>query len=220
MKAFYGYFSAIVIVVVALSVLFAGCTQPAGQPAPAATTPAAQAPAPVAAGTGTNAVSLPYGVNLSVPADWTQAAPLAPGIRDYGTTTVNVANFFSPVIVPGKPATYTSFGVDVDQNPGTDFEKYFNTATLAVGKTYSLPIQNSAQSITLKVSGYKTYELDFQTADVRGSYYFTYTGNAMYIFAFKSPNDQATVQAAQGEITDIVKSITINPPNAVVTQHR
>ena len=42
----------------------------------------------------------------------------------------------------------------------------------------------------------------------------------MYIFAFKVPNKPRAVQVFQGAIVDIYKSIRINPPSVVVTQHR
>ena len=164
--------------------------------------------------------SLPYGVTISVPADWTRQDVLTSGVRDYGTTTVNIANFYSPNAIPGDQASYIALSVDVDQNPGADFEKYFNNATLAVEKTYGVPTQVEAHSYTITISGYKSYELDFQTAEVKGTYIFTSTENGMYIFAFKVPNKPLAVQAFQGEIVDIYKSIRINPPTVDVTQHR
>jgi hypothetical protein len=164
--------------------------------------------------------SLPYGVTISVPADWTRQDVLSSGVRDYGTTTLNIANFYSPHAITGDPASYTSLSVDVDQNPGADFEKYFNNATLAVGKTYGVPTQIEAHSYTIPISGYKSYELDFQTDEVKGTYIFTSTENGMYIFAFKVPNKPRAVRVFQGAIVDIYKSIRINPPTVVVTQHR
>jgi len=224
MKTFFGNpcIGIAVVMLVAVSVLFTGCTQPAGQQIPLATgSPGGNsgqgAPAPVS--TGVNE-SLPYGVNISVPADWTRQDVLTSGVRDYGTTTVNIANFYSPAAIPGDQASYIALSVDVDQNPGADFEKYFNNATLAVGKTYGVPIQIEAHSYTITISGYKSYELDFQTAEVKGTYIFTSTENGMYIFAFKVPNKPLAVQAFQGEIVDIYKSIRINPPIVDVPPHR
>jgi len=224
MKTFFGYpcIGIAVVVLVAAAVLFTGCTQPDGQQTPLATgSPGGNsgqgAPAPLV--TKVNA-SLPYGVNISVPADWTRQDVLSIGARDYGTTTVNIANFYSPSAIPGDPASYTTLSVDVDQNPGADFEKYFNNATLAVGKTYGVPIQMEAHSYTITISGYKSYELDFQTAEVKGTYIFTSTENGMYIFAFKVPNKPRAVQAFQAEIVDIYKSIRINPLTVEVPRHR
>jgi hypothetical protein len=217
-----------VIVLVVIAVLFTGCTSPTDQKIPPATgspgvTAGQGAPAPastdVPATKGVSA-SLPYGVTISVPADWTRQDVLSSGVRDYGTTTLNIANFYSPNAITGDPASYTSLSVDVDQNPGADFEKYFNNATLAVGKTYGVPTQIEAHSYTIPISGYKSYELDFQTDEVKGTYIFTSTENGMYIFAFKVPNKPRAVRVFQGAIVDIYKSITINPPTVVVTQHR
>jgi hypothetical protein len=224
MKTFSGYpcISIAIVVLVAVSVLFTGCTQPAGQQTPRATGPPGVttgqgAPAPVSTDVS---ASLPYGVTISVPADWTRQDVHTGGVRDYGTTTLNIANFYSPNAIPGDKASYTSLSVDVDQYPGADFEKYFNNATLAVAKTYGDPTTVEAHSYTIPISGYKSYELDFQTAEVKGTYIFTSTENGMYIFAFKVPNKRLAVQAFQGAIVDIYKSIKINPPTVVVTQHQ
>jgi hypothetical protein len=210
------------IVLVAVSVLFTGCTQPDGRQTPLATvspggTAGQGTPAPVS--TDVRA-SLPYGVTISVPAAWTRQEVLTSGVRDYGATTVNIANFYSPVAIMGDQASYVSLSVDIDQDPGADFEKYFNNATLAVGKTYGVPSRIEAHSYTITISGYKSYELDFQTAEIKGTYIFTSTENGMYIFAFKVPNKPLAVQAFQGAIVDIYKSIRISPPAADVTRHR
>ena len=217
-----------VAVLVVITVLFTGCTSPTDQKIPAATgspgvTAGQGTPAP--AGTPVPATthvstSLPYGVTISVPSDWTRQDVLTSGVRDYGTTTLNIANFYSPNAIPGDKASYTSLSVDVDQNPGADFEKYFNTATIAVAKTYGNPATVEAHSYTIPVSGYKSYELDFQTAEVKGTYIFTSTENGMYIFAFKVPNKPPAVRVFQKEFVDMYQSIRINPPTVVVTQHR
>ncbi len=164
--------------------------------------------------------SLPYGVTISVPADWTRQDVLTSGTRDYGTTTLNIANFYSPDTIPGDRESYIALSVDLDQNPGTDFEKYFNTATLAVGTAYGVPLLTGAHSYTITIAGYKSYELDFENATVKGTYLFTSTENGMYIFVFKVPNKPQAVQAFQEADVDIYKSIRINPPAADVTPHR
>jgi hypothetical protein len=209
MKTFFGYpcIGIAVVVLVAVSVLFTGCTSNSGQgtPAPVSTNVSA---------------SLPYVVNISVPADWTRQDVLTSGVRDYGTTTVNIANFYSPDTIPGDKASYNTLSIDIDQNPGADFEKYFNNATLAVAKTYGDPTQVEAHSYTITISGYKSYEVDFQSSEVKGTYIFTSTKNGMYIFAFKGPNKPLAVQASEGEIVAIYKSIRLNPPTVDVPQHR
>ena len=91
------------IVLVAVSVLFTGCTQPDGRQTPLATvSPGVTAGqgTPVPVSTDVSA-SLPYGVTISVPAAWTRQDVLASGVRDYGTTTVNIANFYSPGAIAG-----------------------------------------------------------------------------------------------------------------------
>jgi hypothetical protein len=209
MKTFFGYpcIGIAVVVLVAVSVLFTGCTSNSGQ----------GAPAPVSTNVS---ASLPYGVNISVPADWTRQDVLTSGVRDYGTTTVNIANFYSPDTIPGDKASYNTLSIDIDQNPGADFEKYFNNATLALEKTYGTPLGVSAHSYTITISGYKSYELDFRSSEVKGTYIFTSTKNGMYIFAFKGPNKPLAVQASEGEIVAIYKSIRLNLPAVDVTQHR
>jgi predicted nucleic acid-binding Zn-ribbon protein len=188
-----------------------------GQGTPAPASSPVSTPAPVS--TNVNA-SLPYGVTISVPADWTRQDVLTGGVRDYGTTTVNIANFYSPDAIPGDKTSYTSLSVDIDQAPGTDFEKYFNNATLAVTKTYGDPTTVEAHSYTITISGYKSYELDFQSIETKGTYIFTLTKNGMYVFAFKSQNKLPIVKASEGDIVPLYKSIRLNPPAVDVTQHR
>jgi hypothetical protein len=222
MKTFsrYPLFGTAVVVLVLITVLFSGCTSPTDTRIPAVTgppgVPAGQgAPAPASTMVST---SLPYGVTIPVPADWTRQDVLTGGVRDYGTTTLGIASFFSPDAIPGDKASHTSLSVDLDQNPGADFEKYFNNATIAVTKTYGDPTTVEAHSYTIPVSGYKSYELDFQTAEVKGTYIFTSTENGMYIFAFRVPNKPLAVQMMQKEIVGIYSSIRINPPTVVVTR--
>ena len=215
MKTFFGYpcIGIAVVVLVAVSVLFAGCTTNSGQGVPA---PVSR-PAPVSTNVS---ASLPYGVNISVPADWTRQDVLTSGVRDYGTTTVNIADFYSPDTLPGDKASYNTLSIDIDQNPGADFEKYFNNATLALEKTYGAPLGVSAHSYTITISGYKSYEVDFQSSEVKGTYIFTSTENGIYIFAFRGPNKPLAVQASEREIVAIYKSIRLNLPAVDVTQHR
>ena len=227
MKTFPGYpFVGIaVIVLVVVSVLFTGCTTFSRQGAPVPATPSVSisTPAPVSTpvpvGTEVSA-SLPYGVTLSVPADWRREDVLTSGTRDYGTTTLNIANFYSPDTIPGDPESYIALSVDLDQTPGADFEKYFNSATLAVGAAYNVPQQKSSRSYTITIAGYKSYELDFENTKMKGTYIFTSTENGMYIFVFKVLNKPAAVQAFQESNVAILKSIRITPPTPEFVQHR
>ncbi len=227
MKTFTGYpcFGMAVIVLVVVSVLFSGCTTFSRQGAPVPATPSVStstpAPASTSAPVGTEAsASLPYGVTLSVPADWTREDVLTSGTRDYGTTTLNIANFYSPDTIPGNPESYIALSVDLDKTPGADFEKYFNSATLAVGAAYGAPQLTGARSYTITLSGYKSYELDFEDTKVKGTYIFTSTENGMYIFVFKVPNNPSAVKAFQESNVAILKSIRITPPTPEFVQHR
>jgi hypothetical protein len=224
MKTVYGYPCILAIVMlVAVSVFFAGCaSQPAKQPAtqtamqtvmqtaPQTVIQPAGQTTPVTSA-GTLSASLPYGVTMSYPGTWKREDVVASGERDYGRTTLNIANFSSPFTIPGDTASYNILSIDLDKDPGTDFEGYFNKATLAVGKAYDTGDQGIIKSSTLYISGYKSYEMDFESRTMRGSYIFTSTKNGMYIFAFRGPNKPVPVQTLQAEKVDMYKSIRISP---------
>jgi hypothetical protein len=162
--------------------------------------------------------NLPSGVTIAYPGTWERQDVLTTGVRDYGRDTVNIANFFSPNEIPGDTRSYNSLSIDLDRNVAGDFDTYFNQATLAVGKTYGT--QMEAHSYTLKISGYDSYELDFQTKDVKGSYIFTKTDGSIYIFAFKGPNKPIAVTALSNEIVGMYKSIQLNPSTTPVPKQR
>jgi hypothetical protein len=209
MKTFYRYPCIAIVMLVAAAVFFAGCTSdsskmPGGQatPAPAAAT-----------GTVPGSATLPYGVSLTVPAGWTREDVLTSDVRDYGTRTIRIAQFTSPVTIPGDAASRNTLSVDLDQDPGGDFEVYFNQATLALEQSYGTRLDSHSivKSSTLQIAGTKSNEVDFQTSEVKGSYIFTSTDKGMYIFAFKGPSKPTTIQALQMEIVGICKSIRITP---------
>ena len=204
-----------------MAVLYTGCTQPSSPGTPTTLTPTTGPglKAPVQTGVApVLSASLPYGVSISYPNDWERQDVLTSGVRDYGQNTVNIANFFSPNEIPGDSQSYNSLSIDVDQNVAGDFDQYFNQATLAVGKTYDT--QMEAHSYSLKISGYNSYELDFRTKDVKGSYIFTNADGSIYIFAFKGPTKPIAVEALSGEIVDMYKSIRLNPPVTSVPKQR
>jgi len=210
-----------VILFLALSVLFSGCTQPStqGTAVTGAPTTSITPLAPVQAAIAPMiTASLPYGVNISYPNNWERQNVLTSNVRDYGQNTINIANFYSPNEIPGDRLSYNSLSIDVDQNVQTDFDQYFNQATLAIGKTYDPQMQ--AHSYSLKIDGYNSYELDFQTKDVRGTYIFTQTDDSIYIFAFKGPMKPIAVRALSEEIVDMYKSIELNPPVLSVPKQR
>jgi hypothetical protein len=145
---------------------------------------------------------------------------MAGGVRDYGTAAENIANFYSPPAIPADRSSYITMGVDFDRIPGRDFEKYFNNATVAVQKTYEAQNHVEIHSSSLKISGYKSYKLDFLTEQVKGTYIFTSTEYGMYIFTFRVPNKPRAVQAFNGAVGDMYKSIRINHPVVDVTPYR
>lgn len=216
------------VVIVAVSVVFCGCTSPADQQIPAVTEPPGgtpnQAPdtttsTPAPAGTVVNS-SLPYGVTISVPADWTRQDVMAVGVRDYGTATENIANFYSPPALLDDRSSYITLSVDFDRIPERDFEKYFNNATVAVQKTAGALTHVEVRSSTLKIAGYKSYKLDFLTEQVKGTYIFTSTEYGMYIFTFRVPNKPRAVEVFNSAVRDMYTSIRINHPVVDVTPYR
>jgi hypothetical protein len=207
MKTFYGSSCiriAIVVLVVA-TVLFAGCTS---EPEKVQGSPAAAVTSGDSGGS-----SLPHGVSIAVPSAWTREDLLTSSDRDYGRNVVTIARYTSPVTIPGDTASKNTLTIDYDQDPGGDFEVYFNQATLALEESYKTQLDSHSivKSSTLDISGYKSYELDFQTSEVKGSYIFTSTEYGMYIFAFKGPNQQVPVHTLQGEMTGIIRSIRLTP---------
>lgn len=210
-----------VILFLALAVLFTGCTQPSSQSTEVTATPAAgqgQMAPPQKTAVPMIPANLPYGVSFSYPGDWERQDVLTSGARDYGQNTMNIANFYSPTEIPGDPSSYNSLSIDIDQNVKGDFDTYFNQATLALGKTYGT--QMEAHSYSMKISGYNSYELDFQYGNVKGSYIFTNADGSIYIFAFKGPTTKGAVDALNGDKEDMYKSIRLNPPVTSVTKQR
>ncbi len=147
-------------------------------------------------------------------------------MRDYGRVTTNIANFFSPDISRERTlpvyqnldtSKYTTLSIDVDPNPVTDFENYFNQATLALQNTYGR-IVITKHNYQLKISptdsfeGYRSYQMDFDTDKMRATYIFTNVDGTVYIFAFKNPSPYSA------EVMDMYKSISIVPPVSGLVQ--
>ena len=172
--------------------------------------------------TGMTTAVLDHGVTISYPVDWRKEEKDVKVLRDYGRNVINIADFYSPDITSGRAAAaapnpdksrYTTLNVDVDPARTTDFERYFNLATLAVGNKYE-NIDITKRNVVLRISitdafpaGYKSYELDFDTGSMRGKYIFTNVDGTVYIFAFRNPSPYSK------EIEDIYKSIVISPEN-------
>ena len=223
-----------IVVVLVVLVMVSGCSSPFSAsrqtPAPRVTTeavvitttalppatlpPATTAPplpvtsAPPATITG----RLPYGVTITYPEGWLLEETGVEVIRDYGRTVFNIANLFSPAIGPGRAmpgpnpdrSQYTILTVDVDPAAGADFEDYFNKAVLALQDEYG-SITITRHSSQLSISGYRSYQMDFDTEDLRASYIFTKAGSAVYIFSFSNPSPYSA------EVEAIYRSIVIAP---------
>ena len=163
---------------------------------------------------------LKYGVIISYPVDWRKEETDITVLSDYGPDVINIANFYSPDITSDRafaaspnPDTsgYTILNVDVDPVAASDFEQYFNLATIAIEKQYK-DAEITKRNVVLKLSvtdtfpaGYKSYELDFDTKDMRGKYIFTNVHGTIYIFSFRNPSPYSK------EVENIYKSIIILP---------
>ena len=218
-----------IVLVTVFVVLVTGCVSsfpPPGTPATAVpeappATAAGTSPAPSATeGALPLTANLPYGVTISYPQDWERKDVGTTGDRDYGRTTINIANFFSPFAIPSDTSSYTTLAIDIDQSPGMELEQYFNHATVAIGEREGSPIQITKHSYQLKISGYNSYELDWQTKDTRGLYIFTGANGYIYIFSFRSPNKPPAAGAFSAEIEEMYKSVRLDPPDLSLVKHR
>lgn len=158
-------------------------------------------------------------IAISCPGDWRIDETGVMVLRDYGRNVHNIAILSSPYITSDRISTassnpdiqrYTSLAVDVEPDVTTDFERYFNLATLAVQSRYE-NVEITKRDVLLKISvtdtfsGYKSYELDFDAKDVRGKYIFTNVDGTVYIFAYRNPSPYSR------EVEEIYKSIRITP---------
>ncbi len=197
--------------------------------------PVYQSPAPVAAGLSqpsgkgaTTTTTLSHGITITCPSDWEKEIVSETSPRDYGRVTTNIANFYSPDITSDRAylaqpnvdvSSYTTLSIDVDPGPVTDFEQYFNLVTIALQKYYG-HIDITKHNYQLKISpadnfeGYRSYQMDFDTKDMRGSYIFTNVDGTIYIFAFRNPSPYSA------EIQDIYKSIKIVKSTAPEQKNR
>jgi hypothetical protein len=215
-----------VVLILLCAGIFAGCTSPSdmGQGRPAQTL-ADATPAKVSTVSGQVSVattvtsnpaimtSLPYGVTISYPQDWTKQEVQEWEVgkmmmRDYGKETINLGNFFSPRIDPKDPSSYAVFSVDVDPNLSKEeLERYFNLATVALQRSYG-SLEITKHNYQLKISDYKSYRLDFTTAQGGDrTYIFTDAKGKIYIFSAKNP------WADDKWIENMYKSVKIVPPD-------
>lgn len=169
---------------------------------------------------GMRTANLFGGITISYPTDWRKEETGISVLSDYGRDVINIANFYSPDITSNRafaaspnPDTsgHTVLNVDVDPVAAPDFEQYFNLATIAVEKQYP-DAEITKRNVVLKLSvtdtypaGYKAYELDFDTKNMRGKYLFTNVHGTIYIFSFRNPSPYSK------EVENIYKSIIISP---------
>lgn len=193
-----------------------------------ATTPETVAAVPATTTSGLTTASLAKGVTITYPSDWQKEEVSQVGLRDYGRTTLNIANLYSPDITAERKkldgpnpdtSAYTTLSIDVDQDPVTDFEQYFNAVTLALQSTYG-HITITKHNYQLDISktdanpkGYDAYQLDFDTKTMRCKYIFTNVDGTIYIFAFRNPSPYSS------EVEQMYKSIVITP-EITSTKHR
>ena len=229
------------VLILVCSLIAAGCTSaPASEKKTPVTTPAipsaAMTPLAAPSANAETATAIPTtpleklatatlasGVTLSYPADWQKEEfpdLKELGLRDYGRSTINIANLYSPDITverqklagtnPDK-STYTTLSIDVDPTPVTDFEQYFNLVTLGLQNTYG-HIDITKHNYQLDISktdsnpeGYDAYEMDFDTKTMRGKYIFADVDGTIYVFAFRNPSPYSA------EVEEMYKSIVITP---------
>jgi len=199
-----------------LLVLAAGCgTGTAGSPpaaAPRVSSTPLPSPAPSAPAVQVTIVPLTatpvqyqtytdpaYPLTMNYPPGWVTNQPGDCSPRDYGRTTCNIVNFYSPE----NPA-YRIFSVDVDPSPGSSLEDYFNDATVALSRNYA-PVSGLRPTSQYQVSGYLAYRFDFVKADNSVEIaVFTITPDyKAYIFTYNAMEDR--------DFDTMIKSVTITP---------
>ena len=227
-------FGVCIVVILVLGIFIAGCTTtPAtSSGTPAQTTVQAQSTPPLSSTTNPETVTtLPaaatttavqyatytnsqYGITLSYPKGWEaqEAGDLA--VRDYGKDTINIVNFYSP----GKDS-YVTFSVDVDPSTTTDLEKYYNTAILALQKSYP-HWEMTKHNAQLKISDNFAYRIDYRishedsTKSDYGLQAYTIVKGTPYIFTYQAkdlnPTDE-TYTANLEEAQAMIKSVSITP---------
>ena len=134
-------FSVSCTVILIACILLSGCTSssvseytPTATATPVPTSPTIIATAlatPVATVTTTGLktyMNTEYGIALSYPGDWEVQEPDSLALRDYGRSTINIVNFYSP-----GQNIYAVFSVDIDPTSATDLESYYNHGSRRAG---------------------------------------------------------------------------------------
>ena len=184
-----------------LLVLFAGCSTRTQTPQPTAVTnvpTSVPSPAPSTPQVQTTIIPLTatpvqyqvytdptYPLTMDYPQGWVLNQPGDCSLQDYGRTTCNIINFYSP----DNPA-YRIFSVDVDPSPGSSLEDYFNEATATLSRNYA-PVSNLRPTSLYHVSGYKAYRFDFVKPDnsVEIAVFTITPDNKAYIFTYNTRED-------------------------------
>ena len=140
-----------------------------------------------------------YPLTMDYPAGWVMNQPGNCSPRDYGRTTCNIANFYSP---DTTVETERTFSVDVDPSPGSTLEDYFNQGTAALSRNYA-PVSNIRPTSMYQVSGYRAYRFDFVKPDNTVEIVvFTITPDDVgYIFTYDGREDTS--------FQTIIKSVNI-----------
>ena len=156
----------------------------------------------------TKSVALANGMTLSYPADWEMETPGDTSLRDYGRTTTNLANFFSP---SDHNKQYTSVSVDLEPERISDNDMYFNLATVGVQKTYgSIEITHhsqlsSAVDMISACDKCKHYNLEFETKNLDKWYHLVDADGTFYIFSINNPD------LNHNQIMELLKSVRVTP---------
>jgi len=176
---------------------------------------AAATPAATAATTGLSTYkNAQYGISLKYPDTWEVQEPDSLAMRDYGRSTINIVNFYSP----GKD-TYAVFSVDIDPASTTDLESYYNHAVLAL-QSYYPHWTMTKHNPQMVVSDSKAYRIDYKVEHEDSIKYdyayqvYTIADKTPYIFTYQvqniSPSDE-TYNEYLDESQDMVKSATLTP---------
>jgi hypothetical protein len=186
-------------------------------PATPATGPATAAATPVttAATTGLSTYkNAQYGVSLNYPSTWEVQEPDSLAMRDYGRSTINIVNFYSP----GR-STYAVFSVDIDPYSATDLESYYNHAVLAL-QSYYPHWTMTKHNPQMVVSENKAYRIDYKVEHEDSIKYdyayqvYTIADKSPYIFTYQVQNIPPTDETYNeylDESQDMIKSTVLTP---------
>lgn len=160
-------------------------------------------------------LSLPYDITISYPSNWEVETLDETSFREYGRTTTNIVNFFSPDItyersygIPNPDTSaYTTFSIDVDTQTHSDEDRYFNLATVKI-QDYLGSIEITRHEQLPKheiISGFKTYGLEFISKEKIRHYRFVNVNGRFIVITIKNPLPYSE------EVAEMLSSIKITP---------